>query len=162
VDLVALAADINTLVRFCARRDVAALTPGLADVTNALAVLRAEGVRHDRVVLVQDATMQQRMDAGFRRHAPSVEIINYAAHQTPVTEAGTYADPPPGMWSLDRYVSMLMGEVPRLTDDADGYGPAGRGFIAHVDVPPAVQRAWGHLKGSAWFAPRGADPRWSG
>jgi len=34
-----------------------------------------------------------------------------------------------------RCVTLLMGEVPRLTDNANGYGPAGRGYIAHVDVP---------------------------
>lgn len=66
------------------------------------------------------------------------------------------------VWPLDRYVSLLMGEVPRLTDDADGYGPAGRDFIAHVDVPPAALRTVDHLKESRSFAPRTADPRWSG
>jgi uncharacterized SAM-binding protein YcdF (DUF218 family) len=243
VDLVALAASINTLVRFCARRDVPALGPAMADVailfggsilagadvfaeamrtgvaerylivggeghttdalrhmlgetkptteaalfdrylrqryglaadlleqestncgnnvTNALALLRASGVRHRRLVLVQDATMQQRMDAGFRRHAPSVKIVNYAAHQTLVTDALDFDEPPAGMWSVDRYVSLLMGEVPRLTDDGDGYGPSGRGFIAHVEVPAGVRRAWVHLKESARFASRGADARWA-
>ena len=34
---------------------------------------------------------------------------------------------------------------PRLTDDAHGYGPRGKGFIAHVDIPPEVQRAFGTL-----------------
>ncbi len=234
--------SINTLVRFCARRDVPELTPGLADVailfggsilaggdvfaaamragvaerylivggqghttdalrehlgwpdaagmteaalfdrylrqqyglavdliepestncgnnvTNALDLLRAEGVRHDRLVLVQDATMQQRMDAGFRRHAaPSTRIINYAAHQTLVTEELTYADPPRGMWPLDRYVSLLLGEVPRLTE----YGPAGRDFIAHVEVPGAVRAAAAHLSEFTGFATRPADPRWA-
>jgi uncharacterized SAM-binding protein YcdF (DUF218 family) len=245
MDLVALAAGINTLVRFCARRDVPRLEPAAADVailfggsilagadvfaaamragvarrymivggeghttdalrrtlgetkpkteaalfdrylrrryaltadlleqestncgnnvTNALALLRAEGVPHGRLVLVQDATMQQRMDAGFRRHAaPGTQIINYAAHQTLVTGTLEFGDPPAGMWSLDRYVSLLMGEVPRLTDDANGYGPAGRGFIAHVDVPAGVHRALHHLKESTSFAPRGADARWAG
>jgi hypothetical protein len=133
------------------------------NVTNALALLRAEGVPHGRLVLVQDATMQQRMDAGFRLHAaPSTRIVNYAAHQTVVDDALRYADPPVGMWPLDRYVSLLMGEVPRLTDDANGYGPAGRGFIAHVDVPVEVRRAADHLRESTDFAARAADPRWAG
>ena len=41
---------------------------------------------------------------------------------------------PLGMWDMGRYLELLMGEVPRLTDDEDGYGPRGAGFIAHVDV----------------------------
>jgi hypothetical protein len=131
------------------------------NVTNALAVLRAGNVPHSSMVLIQDATMQQRMDAGFRLHAPESRIINFAAHRTLVDDALEFVDPPVGMWSLDRYVTLLMGEIPRLTDDAGGYGPAGRGFIAHVDVPPEVHRALDHLKESTAFAPRDADARWS-
>lgn len=133
------------------------------NVTNALALLRAEGVPHDRIVLVQDATMQQRMDAGFRRHAaPATRLVNFAAHRTFVDETLDYVDPPVGMWPLDRYVSLLLGEVPRLTDDENGYGPAGRDFIAHVDVPDEVHRAAAHLRSSTGFAVRSADARWAG
>lgn len=132
------------------------------NVTNALALLTAEGVPHDRLVLVQDATMQQRMDAGFRRHAAaSTRIVNYAAHRTFVDEELNYQDPPVGMWPLDRYVSLLLGEVPRLTDDEDGYGPAGRGFIAHVDVPSEVHDAADHLRTFTGFAVRTADEKWA-
>ena len=42
------------------------------------------------------------------------------------------------MWDMERYVSLLMGETPRLTDDAAGYGPHGAGYIAHVDIPEEV------------------------
>lgn len=37
--------------------------------------------------------------------------------------------------------SLLWGEIPRLTDDADGYGPRGKNFIAHVDIPTEVRAA---------------------
>jgi hypothetical protein len=130
------------------------------NVTNALAVLRGEGVPHRSLVLVQDATMQQRMDAGFRRHAAAgTRIVNFAAHRTMVDDMLTYVDPPAGMWPLDRYVPMLLGEVRRLTDDADGYGPAGKGFIAHVEVPGAVRDAAAHL--ATGFGARAADDRWA-
>jgi hypothetical protein len=39
-----------------------------------------------------------------------------------------------------------MGEIPRLRDDKDGYGPQGRGFIAHVDVPGHIEAAWSRLQ----------------
>jgi len=32
-----------------------------------------------------------------------------------------------------------------LRDDEDGYGPRGRGFQAHVDVPPEVEAAYDAL-----------------
>jgi hypothetical protein len=51
-----------------------------------------------------------------------------------------------GLWTVDRYLSLLMGEVPRLRDDAEGYGPLGKDFIAHVDVPPEVEAAWQTLR----------------
>jgi hypothetical protein len=38
------------------------------------------------------------------------------------------------------------GELPRLFDDANGYGPAGRDYIAHVDFPDAVLRSWEILR----------------
>ena len=38
-----------------------------------------------------------------------------------------------------------MGEVPRLRDDGEGYGPRGRGFQAHVDVPAGVVAAYAAL-----------------
>jgi uncharacterized SAM-binding protein YcdF (DUF218 family) len=132
------------------------------NVTNALALLRREGIAHGRLILFQDATMQQRMDAGFRRHAPAAHLVNYATHRTLVDDELAYVNAPDGMWELDRYVSLLMGEVPRLTDDANGYGPAGRDFIAHVDVPPEVHDAFGRLRRTARFATRAADHRWAG
>jgi hypothetical protein len=42
-------------------------------------------------------------------------------------------------------VALLLGEVPRLRDDAEGYGPRGRGFQAHVDVPAEVEAAYAAL-----------------
>ncbi|RMZ81328.1 hypothetical protein DV738_g2303, partial [Chaetothyriales sp. CBS 135597] len=46
-----------------------------------------------------------------------------------------------GLWSMRRFVDLLMGEVPRLRDDAMGYGPRGKGFIVHVDIPAEVEEA---------------------
>jgi uncharacterized SAM-binding protein YcdF (DUF218 family) len=135
-----------------------------SNVRNALGLLTAERVPHRRILIIQDASMQRRMDAGFRFFAPAVRVVNYAAHRTPVElidgELG-FRSPPDGMWPLDRYVSLLMGEIPRLTDDQDGYGPAGRGFIAHVDVPAEVARAYSALRATGVGTPRAADRRWA-
>ena len=57
-----------------------------------------------------------------------------------------YEDIPAGMWDMERYVTLLMGEIPRLTDDKDGYGPNGAGFIFHVNVPADVTNAFITLK----------------
>jgi uncharacterized SAM-binding protein YcdF (DUF218 family) len=137
-----------------------------SNARNAVALLRARQLPHGRLILIQDATMQQRTDAAFRLHVdPATQLISYASHQTTVTLTDgllTYPAPPEGMWPVDRYVTLLMGEVPRLTDDASGYGPAGRGYTAHVDVPPEVRRAFTYLRETTDFSTRAADPQWAG
>lgn len=54
-----------------------------------------------------------------------------------------------GLWPVERYLSLLTGELPRLHDDSDGYGPRGRDFIVHVDFPAEVIQAWQTLKHDA-------------
>ncbi|KFI53784.1 YdcF family protein [Bifidobacterium biavatii] len=131
------------------------------NITNMLDLLRAHGEPCRSVILIQDATMQRRMAAGLRKHAPDTRIVNYAAYRTtviPHAAALRYLDPPVGMWNMDRYVTLLMGEIPRLRDDANGYGPAGRGYIAHEDIPDDVERAYGQLSRVFGLSTREANP----
>lgn len=94
--------------------------------------------------------MQRRMDAGLRKYAPEdLVIINYAAYSVKtVLHSGKleFDRQPHGIWIVDRYVNLLMGEIPRLADDADGYGPVGKDFIAHVDILEMVSVAFEELK----------------
>jgi uncharacterized SAM-binding protein YcdF (DUF218 family) len=130
-----------------------------SNVREALDLLRA--VPHERILIIQDASMQRRMDAGFRLLAPGTRVVNFAAHRTHVDDELRYADAPAGMWAPERYLSLLMGEIPRLTDGPEGYGPSGRGFIARVDVPDEVTRAYSALRATGVGVPRPADPRWA-
>lgn len=41
-------------------------------------------------------------------------------------------------WSPNYFLSLVVGEIRRLNDDDEGYGPNGMGFIPHVDVPENV------------------------
>ena len=63
-----------------------------------------------------------------------------------------------GMWEMDRYVELLLGEIPRLSDRAEGYGPNGKNYIAHVDIPDEVQRAFETLVKSSGVNVREANP----
>jgi hypothetical protein len=101
------------------------------NVTLAEEVAERHGLRPRTVALVQDATMQRRMDARFRRRW---------------TLGGARAVNRPGpdsrdAWPWQRWIALVLGEVPRLRDAARGYGPRGRDFIAHVEVPEAVDAA---------------------
>ena len=120
------------------------------NITNLLALLREKQIRYRSIILCQDATMQARMDAGLRRYAPDdVQIINFASYAATVCADASglaYAEKIHGMWDVDRYISLLMGEIPRLTDDENGYGPNGKQFIAHVDIPENVKEAFTQLR----------------
>ena len=52
----------------------------------------------------------------------------------------------------------MIDEIPRLTDDKDGYGPKGAGYIAHIDIPEDVKNAFLILKQIHGDKVRKADP----
>ncbi|BAU39860.1 hypothetical protein APT_10116 (plasmid) [Acetobacter pasteurianus NBRC 101655] len=58
----------------------------------------------------------------------------------------TYAaELPSGLWSPERFLSLIMGEILRLRDDQNGYGPRGRGFIPHVEISSDIGAAYQHV-----------------
>ena len=56
-------------------------------------------------------------------------------------------------------MTLLMGEIPRLSDDENGYGPKGKDYIAHVDIPEKVEQAFLKLKQVYGSMVREANPR---
>ena len=63
--------------------------------------------------------MQNRMDAGFRKYCPcDTTLINYATYKVHFTvqndklclEQNSIWQ----MWNIDKYIELLMGEIPRL------------------------------------------------
>lgn len=132
------------------------------NITYLLDLLKATGIKPQNIILCQDAAMQRRMEAGLRKYISNdVTIINFATYQAKVIVHDgqlAYARNIHGMWDMDRYVNLLMGEIPRLTDDANGYGPSGKDFIAHVDIPDEVKAAFEELKKSYGENIRKANP----
>ena len=93
-----------------------------------------------------------------------VLIINYATYQVTVIQKDDdliYQEQPLGMWDIDRYITLLMGEIPRLNDDENGYGPRGKNFISHVDIPQDVKYAFEELKRRFPESIREANPRFA-
>lgn len=116
-------------------------------------ILEESGIAADTILLVQDPTMQRRTDATFRhawRDRPHVRFRNWPTFTPRVAlvedELRFRVGPVAGLWTMERFLSLVMGEVPRLRNDAAGYGPRGRGFIAAVDIPDAVESAYAHLQ----------------
>ena len=131
------------------------------NITNLLDLLDQNRISRDSMILCQDASMQRRMDAGLRKFAPETTIVNYATYAVTARVSGetlTFEQTPHGMWDMERYVNLLMGEFPRLTDTPIGYGPAGKNFIAHVDVPDEAQEAFSILREAFGDQIREANP----
>lgn len=132
------------------------------NITYLLELLRRKEIPFKSIILTQDASMQNRMDAGLRKYAAEdITIINYAAYAVEIRETDEgldYVRKPHGMWTVERYVDLLMGEIPRLTDDLNGYGPKGKGYIAHVDIPKEVITAFEELKRVYGSRTREANP----
>ncbi len=132
------------------------------NITYLLELLKREKIPCRSIILCQDATMQRRMEAGLRKYVgDEVKIINYAAYHAEVMADGeelSYRNEIHGMWNIDRYVNLLMGEIPRLTDDENGYGPKGKDYISHVEIPAEVREAFQKLKAVYGEETRYANP----
>jgi len=121
--------------------------------------LEASGIPQPHsLLIIQDPTMQVRALATFQKvyqDVPSVILHSWS----PFLPTISY-DPPsvvgealptgsyllrlsvrPQAWTTERFLGMLLGEIPRLKDAPGGYGPKGTGYIAHVDVPDAIIEA---------------------
>jgi hypothetical protein len=102
------------------------------------------------------------MEAGLRKYVSgNTIIINFAVYSANVIAKDSelvYETEIYGMWDIDRYMNLLMGEIPRLSDNADGYGPRGRDFIAHVDIPQKIFEAFNELKKEHGSMVREANP----
>lgn len=135
------------------------------NITFLLDLIKENAIKCKSIILVQDASMQYRMAAGLKKYvSDEMLIINYAAYQAVVCEKNNelaYEQTPLGMWNIDRYVTLLMGEIPRLRDDKNGYGPCGKNFISHVDIPQEVETAFEKLKEIFPESVRTADPAYA-
>lgn len=118
------------------------------NLSNALALARRLGLPRRHVLMMQDSSMQRRMDATARKvwAEEDSRFVNYAAYRAEIVAGpdGLAFAPNPfrGLWPLDRFIRLIMGEIPRLRDDENGYGPRGKDYLAHVDIPEAVEAAY--------------------
>ena len=120
-------------------------THGCNNITILLALLEDNAVPYENIILCQDATMQLRMCATLRKYRPDLRIINFASYKAQITPDLAFSDSIPGMWPFPRFTSLLLGEIKRLADTPEGYGPRGAGFISHTDIPKEVEEAYEDL-----------------
>ena len=120
------------------------------NITNLLKLLKEKNITFKNTIISQDATMQLRMEATLKKYlSENIKIINFATYSAKVCvkdEKLCFENYIFGMWGIDRYITLLMGEIARLTDDENGYGPKGAGYTAHIDIPEDVKNAFFVLK----------------
>lgn len=101
-----------------------------------------------KALLIQDPTMQRRSLASFEKEWEDVDVVWYCKPAFIPTlsidmEGNVYFEGEvKAPWTVERYISLVLGEIPRLRDDESGYGPRGQGFIGHVDIPKHVIKAY--------------------
>lgn len=116
-----------------------------------LQMLQQANRRLDSVLILQDPLMQRRSMLTWTREAERsnsrARVFSHAVF-VPRVEPGPDSllrfpgDQAQGTWTMERFLSIILGEVDRLHDTEDGYGPRGRNFLPHVDIPEAVLESY--------------------
>ncbi|WP_425554219.1 YdcF family protein [Kribbella yunnanensis] len=101
------------------------------------------------LLLIQDPTMQRRTHASFERSFADLPGTHLISHSPLIPWIGpdfVSAGPDhPEIWSLERFRSLILGEIQRLHDTPTGYGPRGKNYLDHIDIPPPVLAAYNQL-----------------
>jgi len=138
------------------------------NITYLLDLLEGEGDVPASVILCQDAVMQRRMDVTWKRQVADrptfvrTSVVNWPAYEAELAcEDGrlVWRKAPEGIWPMEKYLQLLLGEIARLKDDEHGYGPCGRDFVVHVDVPTGVLEAADLLSATYGKSGRAPDER---
>jgi len=110
-------------------------------------ILKDANRRQRTILVLQDPTMQRRSMITWAREAEiagsDARVLSHAVF-VPAVEPGPDGMPrfpagqDQGTWTMERFLALILGEVRRLRDDEDGYGPRGRNFLPHVEIPAPV------------------------
>jgi uncharacterized SAM-binding protein YcdF (DUF218 family) len=111
--------------------------------------------RQGSILILQDPVMQRRAMLTWAREAEiagsDLRALSHAVF-VPRVEPG----PPAtlrftggqgrGTWTQERFLALLLGEIERIHDDENGYGPKGRNFLPHVEIPEPVYQSYLHVR----------------
>jgi uncharacterized SAM-binding protein YcdF (DUF218 family) len=130
-------------------------TNGGENARFSLRILQQAGLASSPVLLLQDPLMQRRSVLTWEAEAQRAGILSpafshpaFSPQVEPGPEPGSGNLPQlvsphsTGTWTFARYNGLLLGEMARLHDDENGYGPRGKNFIPHIDIPAAVWESY--------------------
>ena len=111
-------------------------------------IIRQNQLKIENILLCHDPLMQRRIDATAKKQFPNIHFHNYASFIPEVLyEDGNLClvDKVKHQWTMERYLSLMLGEMKRLIDNSDGYGPNGKGYIVHIDIPILVYESYQNI-----------------
>lgn len=121
-----------------------------SNASEAYEVLTALQKKPQTILLLQDPVLQRRSQASFEKvwqqKGAAAQFISFASFVPALQQkAGKFAyadEAHSGFCGIDRLLSLVMGEIPRLRNDENGYGPKGKGFITAVEIPAEIESAY--------------------
>ena len=122
------------------------------NASEAYNILTQNRINPKNILLLQDPVLQLRSSASFQKTWENTNtlFINYACFIPEIKfqdDLISFANPAHEEFcDMERFISLVMGEIPRLRNDENGYGPKGRNFIAEVMIPKEVLDAYKELE----------------
>jgi hypothetical protein len=114
-----------------------------------LKIVKEKHIKHDSVLIIQDSSMQRRSYASFKKEwgQENSKLISFSAQIPKIirNNGDICFDSNIYPWTLERYISLCLGEIPRLRDDSNGYGPKGKNYIIHMEITNEVEKAYQRL-----------------
>ncbi|MCX5773932.1 MAG: YdcF family protein [Fusobacteria bacterium] len=101
-----------------------------------------------KILLIQDPTMQRRTHATYEHVWKNMncEFKSFTPLEMAISGEIEYTNQSVlNYFSFERVLELVLGEIVRVKDDEQGYGPKGKNFIAHVDVPIEVEKAFSSI-----------------
>ncbi|MGM0217700.1 ElyC/SanA/YdcF family protein [Enterococcus sp. AZ126] len=113
--------------------------------------VKSIGLNPKKVLLLEDPILQRRIKATFEKEWQQTTAVftNYVPivpYVKAVNEEIIFEeDRLNGLWSRDYFLSLVLGEIPRLRNDENGYGPEGSNYIGAIEIPEKVDRSYDAL-----------------
>lgn len=116
-----------------------------------LEVVKKARIAQKKVLLLEDPILQRRIKATFEKHWQETNTMftNYVPivpYLKSIDKTFLFEDDRlNGLWTKEYFLSLVLGEIPRLRNDEYGYGPKGSNYIGEVEIPNNVSRAYDEL-----------------
>ncbi|OHT14225.1 hypothetical protein TRFO_15530 [Tritrichomonas foetus] len=118
------------------------------NASETIKILDEKGISRETLLILQDPTMQLRSYASYVHwnDGKTKNLVSFAPFVPQVDENLKWKDEIEDLWEMNRFIELLLGEIPRLLDNENGYGPNGKKFICHVDIPDDILESYNRLK----------------